>query len=626
MTTPKLLFALWLGFAAGLLEAAVKAAYHGLPGDYGALFTYLLSSGLVYGCLLMILTLLLSGWIRYEWILGAAAAGLVLIELTCYYIWHRFELMPLAGGRGLLLFKAAAAGAALAAGAAVYFLFRAAGLSQRIARRKKLLVWMLVPTLALPALVPFLLSPGGAGAVAESAEAPQPNLLLLTIDTLRSDCLGCYGHPAVSTPAIDGLAGESALFLDAVCEMPLTTPSHAAVLSSTYPATNKALGNQYLFKEGFSTLSQILNRRRGYRCAAFISGFPLDRRFGLSRGFHVYDDRFFRHTGIWRNSLLQILARFKSGGAIERRADDTTNAALEWLRANREGRFFLWIHYFDPHAPYEAPPPFDEMYRNTLPVRPAVSAEEKNSIFRALGRKGGAAEAGPDNLNRPVEQYLGEISYVDHQIARIFSLLRDAGLWHDTLVVFTSDHGESLTEHDYLFQHGEFLYEPSVSVPLIIKRPGGAAGGLRIEESVQLIDIAPTVLGVLGIQPPSTFQGRDLLPLMSGRNAGSAGRPAFIENTDRTPQYRPRKLRAVRTKHWKYIFSPDDGAAEIYNLADDPGETVNLAGQADEMGARLKAWMDRWPEVTGGGSGRAKEILLDEETGRKLKELGYVSE
>jgi len=626
MAWNKLLCAFRFGLAAGMLEGAIKVIYHGLPGGYGGVFFYLLTSGLIYGGLFMMLYFLLFKLMRFEGIMGAAAAAVILIEFSCYYLWHRFQLSLLAGGKGALLFKAAALGTAVVIGLFVYIICRALRLSKGIEGGKPFRAAWMASILIFLALFSFLPVLGRkASGEDQTGDGQTPNLLILTIDTLRADSLGCFGSETISTPVIDRLAGEAVLFTDAVCEMPLTTPSHAAILSSTYPATNKALGNQYLFKKGFPTLAQIFNRRQGYRCAAFVSGFPLDNRFGLSRGFHVYDDRFFRHSGWFRNSLLQLWARFRSGRAIERQAEETTDAALEWIRAKGDQNFFLWVHYFDPHAPYEPPPPFETMYRGALPPRPPATEKEKAGIIRALGGQR-AREDGPANLNRPVEQYLGEISYVDHQLGRLFSYLRGAGLWDDLIVVLTSDHGESLTEHDYLFQHGEYLFEPSVKVPLIIRLPSGRKGGVRIGESVQLMDIAPTILALCRMKIPRTFQGQSLMPFIEGREGGRARGPAYIENTDRTPQYKPKKLRAVRTKDWKYIFSPEDGGRALYDLRNDAGEKINLAAEPPPAAAQLEVWMRQWAEVTGGSAGKDKEILMDEETGRKLRELGYVSE
>ena len=612
-----------LGCMAGMFEAVAKVLIHGLPRGIIEMFLYLAASGVTYGILFALISMLFFGRRGIEAALGACAAIFLLVQLAVYYLWNHYWITPLYGGKGGIIYKGAALAGVLVAGWIVFVLGRSLNAASRISGQRSRIKSRIIYIGLMLTLLSMLLVWGLP--LLDKEETKQgDNIVFITIDTLRADALACYGSPVVSTPEIDGMVGQGIVFSDVVCEMPLTTPSHAAIFSSTYPATNKALGNSYVFQKGFPTLFQMFNRYMGYRCAAFISGFPLDARFGLNRGCHVYDDRFFRHDGIYRVSLLQLMMRLTSGNRIERIAEETTDTALEWLKANQDKNFFLWMHYFDPHAPYEPPPPFDSMYRGKLPERPARTDAEKESIMRAMGPHW-SREGNTDNLNVPVEGYFGEISYVDRELGRLFDFLRERGLWDDAFIILTSDHGESLTEHDYLFQHGEYLYEPSVRVPLIFKLAGSEKAGLKIQRSVGLIDIAPTILDCFELAPPRTFQGQSLLPFIRQEAEDVLEMPAFIENTDRTPFYRPKKLRAVRAWGWKYIFSPEDQAVELYNLRDDPEEMNNLAGLDNTMDGYLRAYMDQWEAVTGDRAGEAGEMLIDEETGEKLKELGYVT-
>lgn len=402
-------------------------------------------------------------------------------------------------------------------------------------------------------------------------EAGPPNVLLVTIDTLRADHLGAYGYDRIETPRIDGLAKRGALFRQAFSVVPLTLPSHASIMTGQWPPTHGARNNGQRLPAGPATLAEIL-KGRGYRTGAFVGAFPLDSRFGLDRGFEAYDDRYGS-----RNAQRDLTF-------VERRADDVNEAALPWITARRGERFFAWVHYFDPHAPYEPPPPYGAGYR---------------------GR-----------------EYDGEIAYVDAALGRLIAGLEKSGLLDNTLIVLTADHGESLGEHGEA-THGIFIYDSALHVPLVIVHPRIVPAGRTIGAPVALSDIAPTVLELLRIPVPAAMQGLSLVPLLRGGIAAPdkrfTGRAIYQESLSGWLDRRWAPLRAVRTAEWKYIDAPQ---AELYDLASDPKETKNVLADRPEEARRLSADLGRLQATM--PAGKASETPMSEETRRKLRSLGYV--
>src|SRR2546428_690885 len=282
---------------------------------------------------------------------------------------------------------------------------------------------------------------GLASSRASGGDSQRPNAILITVDTLRADRLGSYGNPSGLTPAMDGLARDGVVFRRAVAQVPLTLPSHTAILTGTYPMWN---GVEDLSTRGLSpgipTLAEAF-KRHGYATAAFVSAFVLDSMWGLERGFDLYDDWF-----------KPVEGKADRSDSLERRAEETVNHSLAWLDAHHSQSFFLWIHLYDPHAPYDPPEPFKSRYR----ARP----------------------------------YDGEVAYADQQLGRLIASLKRAGLYAPALIVLTSDHGEALGEHQEQ-QHGFFIYNSTVRVPLIVKPPAGFEPARRsVARVVNTVDIA----------------------------------------------------------------------------------------------------------------------------------------
>ncbi|HEX9667977.1 MAG TPA: sulfatase-like hydrolase/transferase [Thermoanaerobaculia bacterium] len=408
------------------------------------------------------------------------------------------------------------------------------------------------------------------GCARDGAARPGANVLLVTLDTVRADRVGCYGG-AVATPALDRLAREGVRFAQASSPAPLTLPAHASLLSGLLPPAHGLRNNGAgAFPADRPTLATAL-AARGYRTAAFLGAFVLDRRFGLDRGFATYDDEIERGP----DTAPSLEA--------ERRGDRVVDRALAWLERQGEEDerpFFLWVHLYDAHAPYAPPPPFRERH-----------------------------------AGRP---YDGEVSFADAQVGRLLAALDRRGLAGDTVVAVAADHGEALGEHGEL-THGFFLYEPTLHVPLLLRAPGNFRGGTVVETPVGLADLAPTLSGLveggLAVAAPAGLAGRDLsAALLAGEEPAAAD---LYAETHYPEVFGWSRLAALRRREVKYVDAP---RPELYDLRRDPGEARNLAGKED-----LQGFADRIAELERQGIAPAPAPAPDAETAAKLASLGYAT-
>lgn len=405
---------------------------------------------------------------------------------------------------------------------------------------------------------------------------PRTNVLLVTFDTTRADHLGCYGSRAAQTPVVDRLAREGILFESAYSSIPLTAPSHATILTGRHPIAHGVRDNGlFVLSPEQTTLAEVL-KQRGYGTAAAIGGFPLVARFGLDQGFGFYDDRLVTEYDM-------VLGTQPTKPALafdERRAARVNEAAIGWLQEHAQQPFFLWVHYYDPHQPFQPPVPYDDLFAES--------------------------------------PYDGEIAYVDESLGTLLDSLRGLGVYDRTLVVVTADHGEGLGDHGEL-THSYLLYESTLHVPLVMRGPGLPAER-RVPGRVRLVDVAPTILDALGIAVPAEMQGRSLTTLWSGT-------PPRIDRTHYAETLSPRlsqnwgELRALYDENWKYVHGP---RPELFDLAADPGELRNLApenpAQAAGMKGRLQAFLER--NSPPGGS---RMSAVDAETRSRLQALGYLA-
>jgi choline-sulfatase len=404
-----------------------------------------------------------------------------------------------------------------------------------------------------------------------SGSADRPNVLLVTIDTLRADHVGSYGYQAASTPTIDALAARGVRFDTSVAHTPLTGPSHASILTGHTP-----LGHGFRNNSGYVLAPQVKTaaedfRHAGYRTAAFVSGFPLDRRFGFDRGFELYDDRLPKGNDRRRTPY------------VERFADATTDAAIRWLPTVRAATgqstapWFLWMHYYDPHAPYEPPADLAERFR-----------------------------ASP---------YDGEVAFVDRQLARLLQAIDAGGESARTIVLVTADHGESLGEHGE-GTHGIFIYDATLRVPWVMAGPRVPAG--RVSPTVaRSIDVLPTLADYAGLPARSDLDGRSLRPAAEGREMSDEGTYAESLYPELELGWAP--LHAWRTKGLKYIKAP---RAELYDLEKDPQETTNRVA---EERARVEDLERKVDAALGHPVPSAAAPTVDPEAAERLRALGYAS-
>lgn len=388
------------------------------------------------------------------------------------------------------------------------------------------------------------------------------NLLLITIDTLRADRVGAYGGGSL-TPAIDRLAAGGVRFAEARAHAPMTLPAHTSILTGLLPATHGVHTNgSTILSPGTPTLATMLHDH-GYQAAAFVGAFVLDSRFGLRRGFDVYDDR----VGDPDRG-----ARFTYA---ERTADRVTTLTGDWITARGASHapWFVWMHLFDPHAPYQAP------------------------------------------IHRGGSGYDDEVAYADQQLGRLFDRLRAAGELDRTLVVLLADHGESLGEHGEM-THGLFAYDATLRIPLIIAGPGVQAQVAAAPASQ--IDLVPTILELLGISLPYALDGHTLLPAIRGEGGSSA--PLYIEALDANVTRNWAPLTGIVVNGWKYIDLPE---AELYDLAHDPGEQHNVIAAG---GTRVAAMQAQLAALRSNANDQPPpQALIDPDAAMRLRSLGYTA-
>ena len=402
-----------------------------------------------------------------------------------------------------------------------------------------------------------------AGAAADDgsrrgADSPPP-IILVSIDTLRSDRLPAYGYERGATPAIDALAADSILFERAYAHVPLTMPSHASVLTGLLPPAHGVRDNLgYRLEEaGLPYLPRLL-AERGWATGAAVSAWSLRGEAGFAAGFDLYEDR--------------IPAPARAGlGGIQRPGAATLAASLGWLRRAAEGPFFFLLHLFEPHTPYAPPEPF---------------------------------------ASRHASAYDGEVAAADAVVGDLLAELERLGIYDRAVIVLLSDHGEGLGEHGEE-EHGVLLYREALQVPLLLKLPGGRRAGERLAAPVQLVDVAPTLLELAGLPVPAGLDGRSLL----AAEAAAADRPVYGETWYPRLHFGWSELGSIIEGDWHLIDGPDP---ELYDLAGDPGETVNLIGRRAGLAARLRDELrarSSEPEAPGDESEAAR---------RALAALGYV--
>ncbi len=428
------------------------------------------------------------------------------------------------------------------------------------------------------------------GLLTVSRDRP-PNVLIISIDTCRADHLGCYGYARDTTPRVDAVAREGILFEHAVTPVPITLPAHSSMLTGTVPLFHRVRDNDnYRLHESNVTLAEIL-KENGYVTGAVVGSFVLASHTGLQQGFTTYED----DLGEPR------VDEERSYYFNERSAEEVTGLAIDWLERHGDGAFFLFLHYFDPHAPYQQ----HLQYRFTTPVSPVEPA-------------GSWAER-TDYLENSLDRYDSEIACVDDAIGEVIDTLKELGVYEKTFLVITSDHGEGFGEHGEV-THSYLIYQSTLRVPLIMKPPGPAAGK-RVESLAGIIDVVPTVLGFLDIPVPSIVQGADLRSSFASGEPPSSGRSLSCESLLFT-KFGFDPLVGLVDDRWKYIH---DAHPELYDLREDPHELHNVALQEEERVRNMRRKLES--SLPAGEARSAPEVGpgTEADTRERLQALGYVS-
>jgi len=429
-------------------------------------------------------------------------------------------------------------------------------------------LWAVGAVILLAALVYFLMIKPGRGRITLPG-AGYRSILLITLDTTRADHLGCYGYQPARTPSLDRLAQEGVRFTRAYCPAPLTLPSHCSIMTGLDPVAHGVRNNGHDLPPEVKTLAEIL-KGHSYVTSAFVSSFSVDSRFGLDRGFDVYDDTF-------RADL-----PFKTLNA-ERRAEETFARFSLWLEKNGENRFFSWVHFYDPHWPYDPPSPYKEEFA-----------------------------ASP---------YDGEIAYMDQYVDALVELLKQKGRLKDTIVVIAGDHGEGLGDKVEI-GHGIFLYEETLRVPLILYNPGIFPRSQVIESQVRLADLAPTILEIAGLKDEAAgMKGQSLVAWLRGKSRKDLD--ILVESFYPRENFGWSELVGLVSKRWKYIQSP---RPELYDLEADPEERKSLyetaVGKAGEWKKKLEEQVLR---ASSGGRPAGVGAGTRAEDMERLRSLGYVN-
>jgi arylsulfatase A-like enzyme/Flp pilus assembly protein TadD len=400
---------------------------------------------------------------------------------------------------------------------------------------------------------------------------PAPNVVVITIDTLRADHLQCYGDQQIRTPNIDALAAEGIRFERAYTPIPVTLPAHTVIFTGTYPmfsGMHDFSGNKLNATQ--PTLATVL-KQHGYTTGAVVGSAVLDSRFGLNRGFDFYYDHF-------------DFSRLEEANLddMERPGNVVADLTLDWLRKNKDKKFFLWMHLYDPHYPYNPPVPYSEQYKNRL--------------------------------------YDGEIAFADAQVGRLVAFLKANALYQNTIIVLAGDHGESLGEHGEK-THGFFIYNATLHVPVIIRLPGASRPRV-VPDLVSLADLMPTILSALKIDLPSQVQGMNLLALLSPKVREESREPRTLYAETFLPRlhFNWSELRAVETEKYHFIDAPKP---ELYDLSKDPSETQNLYPEKKAVAEELRAQLTSLIGKYSAGQELAEKTGLDPALMERLKSLGY---
>jgi arylsulfatase A-like enzyme len=471
----------------------------------------------------------------------------------------------------------------------------------------------------------LLVAHSGCGEGRSRPDSEGPNVLLITVDTLRADRLGCYGYGLETSPFIDRLAGRGVRFADCTVQWPKTWPSMASLHSGAYPKTIGVRHKHRVLDPKLLMMGEVF-QAEGYRTAAVVANFNVGKLWGFDQGFDAFVES-------WQEGWAAEAGdkRFvNQPGKVKRytNARIVTDQGLRWLREDDDDKpFFLWLHYMDPHGPYVPPAEYGELFQGAHPPEPV-----------ALGKLPRYQVQVEPGTRKPITdlafyraQYDREVRFLDDELERLFEELDRLGVEREnTLVVLSADHGESFSEHGYYLEHGKFSYQACARVPLIVVQEGRLPAGRVVEEPVGLLDASATILDLAGIELPATFEGQSLVGVMDDREGASTPPYVFMQ-----AGYKDLSQLTVRYGDWKLIAvpAPEDralmtgGDYELYDVRADPDELVNLADQHPDLVARLSeillGWFNGGPRWVEPGKDYDLDTLTPQEQ-EMLRGLGYI--
>ncbi len=451
-----------------------------------------------------------------------------------------------------------------------------------------------VTTLACTVATTLCLVLTGGCAGPEEYRRPGCNVILISIDTLRSDRLGCYGYTRDTSPNIDRFRADGALFGCTIAQAPSTMPSHASIFTSLIPIHHGAfISRTNPLPDSCTTMAELL-QQTGYRTVSFNDGGQISAEFGFDQGFDRYETRASKDRDVYDFI-------------------NTVNQVEFWLGEEEVRPFFLFLHTYQTHHPYTP----DKRYLDELGVSYSGCLPDKSTAELLRKISDGRLQLTREDEEHFSSLYDAEIRQMDHAFGRLVELLKVHGLYEDSLIIVTSDHGEELGEHGCWGWHSHSLYEELLRVPLIIKFPGNEFAGAEIEHQVRSLDILPTILDVSGMDQPEFLEGRSLLPPLLGEP--DEARPALSQ----IDQPRPMPATCLRSAEWKYYPAAGTYHGALYHIESDPGEEQNLVfeerQQFREMSQQFDRLLDQRPIAEAGSEMELSTAVTDQ-----LRELGYI--
>lgn len=484
-------------------------------------------------------------------------------------------------------------------------------------RRRRLTVILSALVVVTAATISTLEMPAAPIAASAPPAAPSEekqgdyNIILISIDSLRADHVGCYGYERNTTPTMDRVAAQGVRFANAISTSSWTLPTHLTMFTGRYQLAHGVMHESYTLPAEVPTIGETL-KNAGYSTAAFVSAPYVAAHYGYARGMDVYIDLSsdYGHRKEARSAIV---------------SKELTDLAVDWLEKNKDQRFFMFVHNFDAHYDYTPPPPYDSMfdpdYDGTMDGNNFI---ERKDVNPHMDRR---------DLEHILALYDGEIRYADDHIGILLAKLRNLRLDDKTIVIIVSDHGDEFFEHGNKGHH-RTLYDEVLRIPMIIRLPNRAHAGTVVEDQVTLVDLMPTMLDLVGVTPPARMDGLSLAPVMAGRRSGrSAIYSAFLDKRGFNLQVGRRTNDSKVLQHFNRIAHPRQPAVEFYNLAEDAGEQANLAmtelvrtrGELDILAGFLQEqWIEnhRISELSKGEN----RIAIDDDTMEALRALGYVGD